>query len=89
MRDLYDTRLDHPPIKRVTIGVCPECGDESLSEVWMGRMYRDIEAWDNNSPDDYGDEEFYEMGRDVFLYYCRNCGHEFNTPDWREVESEE
>lgn len=84
MRDLYDTRLDHPPERLYRVAVCPECGCEELGEMINVISYRRILSWDDGKPWDSEEEESIDQEYLDPRYYCCNCGDEFGEPDFVE-----
>lgn len=77
-------RESEPPTKRCEFGVCPECGCEDLSEIAIGKMYRNVESWEDRSSWANGDEYF--EAECSGGYCCNNCGDEFDTPEWKVEE---
>jgi len=86
MRDLYDTRLDHPPVRCYTIALCPECGDEEIGQVVIRSHFERIDSWRDERPWDTSEEDVEFMDFGTPRYYCCYCGHEFEQPYFVEVE---
>jgi hypothetical protein len=83
--DLYDTRLDYPPEKLITIAVCPECGCDELGQIVVRDCFERIYDWEDGEPyttEDDGEQEFKDFGDP--RYYCCNCGEGFDQPEFRE-----
>lgn len=66
------------------VATCPDCGCDNIGQTVVRKVFAEIYSWEDQEPDELGNEDWDEEDYADPRYYCCYCGHEFAKPYFEE-----